>query len=231
MPDLKNSKVSILIWDVNDPIPNFDGIILLWNSFYEDQKLNIHSIPRLVESKSDLYRKEYLSLAYEIGEAKIQNRRVVDWLEIRPGLSFWWMSLLVENNYGKSSEIPNRIKFFALLDFLNPLKIDSIRFFTESRVLAKSIKQYCKTRKIKYKIDKKEVNVSIVHKIRRFLPLFFQSFIFLFHFAIGRWTFFSKKKNTNSSKLVFFSYFLILTETWRNRVFSLRIIGENSSFC
>ncbi|EMJ96559.1 TIGR04326 family surface carbohydrate biosynthesis protein [Leptospira alstonii] len=208
MPDLKNSKVSVLIWDNNEPFPKFDGIILLWNSFYEDANLNIHSLPRLIESKSDLYRKEYLSLAYELGEAKIQNRRIVDWLEIRPGLSFWWMSLLVENNYGKSSEIPNRIKFFALLDFLNPLEIDFLRFFTESLVLAKSVKRYCKTREIKYKVDKKKTNVSIVQKIRRFLPLFFQSFVFLFHFAIVRWIFFPKPKKTSSSKLVFFSYFL-----------------------
>ncbi|TQE83110.1 hypothetical protein [Leptospira noguchii] len=88
--------------DENKSVPNFDGVVILWKSYFEDIESNIYSIPNLVEENSDRYRREYLSLVYEVGESRIKNRRLIDWFEIRPEFSFRWMSLVVENSYGKS---------------------------------------------------------------------------------------------------------------------------------
>ena len=73
-----------------------------------------------VEEDSDALRSSYLSLIYDLGETKINKKRVIDILEICPGFSFWSMSLLVEKcNFATSPQINNIIKLMAFKNWLS----------------------------------------------------------------------------------------------------------------
>lgn len=207
---MSNSKksVSVLILDQDDIVSNFEGITIYWRSYTENIDRNVYSIPNLVEKKSDQYRKEYLSLVHQAGEAKIKNRRLIDWFEIRPDFSFWWMSLIVENNYGKSSDIPNRIKFFALIDLLSQWKIESIELRTENESFAKAIKSFCRIEKIQLNSVDYSSNFLSLKTIRKSFPFWIQAFLFLFRFFFKNWRLSTKGKKLKNVQLIFFSYFL-----------------------
>ena len=119
------NKKLIVVWDSKEKMPMDYGDVAFWQSNDTiDSHTNI-SIPRLVEENSEALRSSYLALIYDLGETKINKKRVIDILEICPGFSFWWMSLLVEKcNYAKSPHINNLIKLMA---FKNWLSTDWVR--------------------------------------------------------------------------------------------------------
>ena len=85
---------TINIWD-SDLIPaTQDCPDVLWRSYIESKNDKIVSIPRLVEKNSVVLKKRYLAWIFDLGETVIRGKRVVDHLEISPGFSFWWMSLI-----------------------------------------------------------------------------------------------------------------------------------------
>ncbi|MCW7462958.1 TIGR04326 family surface carbohydrate biosynthesis protein [Leptospira limi] len=206
-----SNSTTVLIWDQTDPPPKFEGITLLWNEFLEDKNSNLFSIPRLVEQNSDKYREFYLGLAHDLGEFKIKGRMIVDWLEIKPGLSFWWMTLIVENNYGKTLEIPNRIKFFALFDFLENREVNTLKIVTGNKLLYKSVKEYAAEKKVNFKFNFNDSSLakSVFERIYSYFPLFSKVVLFFLHYTLIRWRFlFNSKQKYKPAKYVFINYFL-----------------------
>ena len=106
---------TILIWDaVSGDMPKHD-LLFLWQSYETNNVKNQISIPRLIEEKPEKIKSQYLSLIYDLGEAKLNGKRIIEHLAIRPDFSYWWMSLLSEKcNYAKSLQIDNIIKIMAL---------------------------------------------------------------------------------------------------------------------
>ena len=101
----------LLIWDAVDNLPSVKDDVVFWRSYNTLESETIFSIPKLVEENADKLREKYLALIHDLGESKIKGRRVVDHLEIRPGFSYWWMTLLAEKcNFAKSPQIDNTIK-------------------------------------------------------------------------------------------------------------------------
>ena len=75
------------------------------------EKDNIFSLPQLVDKEKKHLRSKYLELLYDLGEIRIDGKRLVDCLEIRPNFSYWWMTQLSEKcNAIKSPQINNAIK-------------------------------------------------------------------------------------------------------------------------
>ena len=96
---MSNSTNTILIWDSESDPPK-DLLVFHWRRYSESD--NVRSVLKTIESDSDDLRKEYLKFIYDLGELNIKGKRIVDYLEIEPGFSLWWMSLLAEKNYIKS---------------------------------------------------------------------------------------------------------------------------------
>ena len=114
------NKSSLVVFDSKEKTPTDYSDVAFWQSYNPtDNHTNI-SIPRLVEEDSGALRSNYVSLIYDLGETKINKKRVIDILEICPGFSYWWMSLLVEKcNYAKSPQINNIIKLMAFKNWFN----------------------------------------------------------------------------------------------------------------
>ena len=100
---------SVLIWDCEEAPPDGDWITVLWHSFSEGERTT-YSIPSFIEEHSDELKSRFLAWVYELGETLIDGRRLFDHLELRPGFSYWWMTLLAEKSYGKSPCIYDSIR-------------------------------------------------------------------------------------------------------------------------
>ena len=102
---------SLLIWDICKDFPEGYNKIVAWKNLSKDVSNSIISITQLVEDNSEYYKSKYLSLIYELGELRIDGKKVIEHHKIKSGFSYWWSTLLVEKcNISKSPEINNVIK-------------------------------------------------------------------------------------------------------------------------
>jgi surface carbohydrate biosynthesis protein (TIGR04326 family) len=105
---------ALLIWDADGEPPVGDWTTLLWRSYDTKGRKDVISIPQLVEDNAESLRARYLAWIYELGETKVKKKRIVDHLEIRPGFSYWWMTLLAQKcTYASSPNIYHAIRLLA----------------------------------------------------------------------------------------------------------------------
>ena len=93
---LEPQKCSLCVWDdQKTPDTNAD-LTVFWNRSTGNVSENQVSIAQIVEASAEDLRSQFLAWVYDFGHAQIDNNRVVDLLALRPGLSFWWMTSLVQ---------------------------------------------------------------------------------------------------------------------------------------
>ena len=154
----------------------------------------------------------YLSWIYELGQIKISKKKLINHLEIRQDLSYWWMSLLSEGNYAKSPNITTIIKIFALDEWSNRNRVKKIYLYTSNVMLINIIKIWSKNKKIildiklKSNSDKKK---NILRLIYNKLPHTFQAIYWLVKFLVRNWKLRgvgNKKWKNSNGKITFVSY-------------------------
>jgi len=209
------SNRTVLIWDSVEPVPEGEEIKVLWQS-YTVANPDLHvSIPQIVEDHAAELKARYLALIYELGELNIKGSRVVECLEIRPGFSYWWMTLLSEKcNFAKSPQINNIIKFLAFIKWLesnSEINIVLIKIVTDNIELSQAIRLLAINRVVKYEY----VLTSTVFKINFFnkfyydLPYVFQSLLYLIHYIFLNWKLIGvgeKELLESTAKTTFVSY-------------------------
>jgi len=184
---------SLLIWDRNEKLSSEHGDVVLWQSYSigdADTDTEV-SISQLVEDNADHLRSEYLALIYELGEAKISGKRVVEHLEIRPGFSCWWMTLLVEKcNYSKSPQIDNAIKLMAFRDWLATKDFFNITLVSSNSELADAMQLLAVELSIGFEwkqLVQQKTTDSFVKRIFGRLPNTVQALAWLAHHLISTW--------------------------------------------
>jgi len=185
------SNRTVLIWDSADPISDSEDINVLWQNYkvvYPEKEV---SIPKLVEKGADELRSKYLALIYDLGEVKIGKKRTIDYLEIRLGFSYWWMTRLIEKcNYSKSQQINNIIKLMAFEEWSKSKDFTIIKVATNNRELAESIKSLTSQLGLIFnwiKLPSKKPEVKIVRRIYSGLPNIIKAPIWLSYYLIDRW--------------------------------------------
>ena len=130
-------KSDLLVLDTNNQTDNNQYDVIFWNSYINSEANGTFSLPKLVEEDAESLKAEYLKLIYELGEAKNNGKSIIDYLEIRKGFSYWWMTLLTEKcNFAKSPQIDNIIKLMALEQWLQENKYHKLKIVTSNKALA-----------------------------------------------------------------------------------------------
>ena len=146
----------LIILDGATPVQlgTFDRVVL-WRSFTEVGFPDAISIPELVENDSNRLRSRFLGLIYELGELKIDGKRLVDHLELHQGFSYWWMTLIAEKcNWAKSPLITDAIRLFAFDDWAKQkLTIQSVKLASPNRALQESLKNWCWVNNIDFEFE------------------------------------------------------------------------------
>ena len=194
-------------------------IYALWSSSSCDLAAsNIVNIPLLIEEYDVYLRSKYLSFVHEFGETAGHNRlSIVNELTQKNGLSYWWLTLIAEkSNLGKSFEITNIIKFYALEHYLkkNKLQISRVCACTSNKLLRKAIIHWAHLNKFEYfnhRLNKLFIKSSLSYKDAfKMLPQVLQAILYYFHFFYARRSFLFKSSlpfSTNRQHVTFFSYF------------------------
>lgn len=207
------NQTALLVWDADGPPAVGDWTAVLWRSFEDSALPETVSIPSLVEMHDDKLRARYLAWIYELGERRIQGHRVVDNLELRPGFSYWWMTLFAEKcNYAKSPQITDAIRLMAFDDWASDTSFDHVVLASANHPLAECIQSWCVQRGCGF--ERQEIagmteSQSLVKRVYQTIPYSLQALAWLPRYLIDRWPFKNaglKEWQLTDGRVTFFSY-------------------------
>jgi surface carbohydrate biosynthesis protein (TIGR04326 family) len=165
---------TLFVWDADGMPPIGNWIVVLWRSLQADVSLGAVSIPLLVERNSDSLRASYLAWIYELGERKVHGQSLADYLQVRPGFSFWWMSLLAEKcSYSKSPQIADAIRFMALVQWVGGHSPAKVVLVSANRALVKCVRLWCAGLGLAFEwrqMSVKPVKMPWIRRIYELLP-------------------------------------------------------------
>lgn len=187
----ENRLVSMFVWDAEGSPPVGNWTSVLWRSFGESSSPDTVSIPKLVEANADVLRTSYLAWIYELGETCIQRRRLVDHLELRPGFSYWWMTLIAEKcNWAKSPLINDAIRLMAFENWATGRSLGSVVLTSANQSLAECIRLWCARLGVAFewqRMAEEEKRLSLLKRLYKSLPHSLQAWAWLGHYLAHRW--------------------------------------------
>jgi len=205
---------TILIWDSESEPPK-DIFVVNWRG--NSNSDNVYSITKTIEDNSDSLREQYLRHIYDIGNVKVNNKSLIEHLEIERGFSLWWMSLLAEKNYLKSKSIFNCIRLLALRGLFLKFKPKSILLVSADSILPVAIHSLCDSLNISFSLNKKDITSQkwSLKKIRKKIPVLLKAPMFLIYYTFKRWPLRRIKSNywfSGKNSIFIFSYFIHLNK-------------------
>lgn len=182
---------TVLIWDANEPHPSGNYTTVLWRGFSDGTSPSIVSIPHLIEENAETLRARYLAWVYELGELIIQGRRLIDHLQLRPGFSYWWMTLFVEKcNYSKSPHIVDAIRLLAFTEWATGRALGRVTLASANQPLAECVRLWCKKSGVPFEWRRLQNPLATLSWARRLYansPITVQALTFLFRYLVERW--------------------------------------------
>jgi len=206
----KNSRNHLTIIDTANNAKNLQGLVYTWNGYVETE--GIKSLFAYIDRNSDRLRKKFLSWVFDMGEMKVNGERVIDILQIRDGLSYWWLTLFAEKCPWKETAIKDIIRILALEEIIINNHIDQVFLITSDLNLFKTFKNNkCLSGVNFYPSLIKENNKKKGFKNILFdnSPFFLQGLMRLSYFLFFRWSLKKPKREWFSEKesIFFCSYF------------------------
>lgn len=205
-----------LVWDRDEDPPTGKWTTVLWRNFDKKDQQGIISIPRLVEENAEVLRKRYLAWIYELGEQKIKGKSITDHLVLRPGFSYWWMTLLAEKSTFKTPRIFDAVRFLALENVLLKRKPERIIINSSDKAIIETFQSWCKKTGTVFE------NESIVgnekSRLKSLFPFFPYSSLaafYLFRYLWQHWSLkrVKQKRNSGTAKIAFIDCFIYLKKT------------------
>ena len=120
---------SLLLWcsPEHSPLPGY--LTVYWTQYISEQERaegNI-SLPEVIGKDVNYWKPRYLSWIDEVGKRPCGDTTVVDALVIRPGLSYWWMTIPSEFSFSPTSIAYSTLRLWALAQIADALSIQEVR--------------------------------------------------------------------------------------------------------
>ena len=200
----------LYIWDSKSPAPKNNWTTLLWNQNASKEDPNQLAVVDLVENNSEELRARYLAWIYDLGESKINGKRIIDHLSLRPGFSYWWTTSLTQKfNCSGTSQINNSIKALALESFFLEGNIKNVVLNSDNIILADVIRSFCQKKNINFKFHKIKSSQKITHSnlLLKLLPGSITALIYLFRYVFRTLPFYFNSRSNmhkNIGDVIFF---------------------------
>jgi surface carbohydrate biosynthesis protein (TIGR04326 family) len=181
---------TLLVWDAEGQPPQGPWIPVLWRAFKSIGGQDEYSIPDLVEKNADELRKQYLAWIYELGNAPVDGIRLVDRLALRPGFSFWWMTLPAVVSYGESTVVYSAVRLLALEKLARELDAKKIVLASNDKSLIRATRSWCGNTSMDFEakvLRRKSGGDSLVNRLISFLPHRIRAAAFFLQYLVQRW--------------------------------------------
>lgn len=195
---LNDRGTTFLVWDSEGLPPGGDWVPVLWRGFSEGGGALTYSIPRRVEEQADALRARFLAWIYYLGEAQIDGKRLVDHLALRPGFSYWWLTLQVEKCYVKSGRLSDAVKLLAFEDLIADHSASKVILASGDKVLASVFRLWCRRSGQNFewrRLSKLTGRESISRRLYQSLPHGLQAVLYLLRYIYQRWPLRQERKS------------------------------------
>jgi len=176
---MKCSSKTCVVWNSFDTKPGDVACYVYWGL---GNNKNDFSIQEIVEGNSNKYRSKYLSFVHDIGHLKVNEKELLEYLDIGLDTSFWWMTIISEKcNYSKSPYIEDIVKLMAFSDWIQGQDYERYVLVSDNVALSKSMNLLLKSQGKGFQhvraLDKKksENNDKFLFLLKK-MPYIFQSF-------------------------------------------------------
>jgi len=197
-------------------VSTYAGLVYRWSGYAEAD--SVHSLLRYVESHGDRLRRRYMAWVHDCGESRLEGKRLIDHLALEDGLSYWWMTLFVEQSPWKSPAIIDALRLFALEEILVQQRPVTLRLISGNRNLHVVLSGLCQNLGIAYKWQRpplKSRRRLSIRGIYRILPQPVQALISLARHLHRRWPLRRVDKSGwfgGDRSVLYCSYFIHLDE-------------------
>lgn len=178
--------------------------IVLWSDRSFDN--NILSIINYIEENEIDIKKTFCELIDNLNIYKINEKNLIDYLNLENSYSFFWCSDFYEKSFYKNPEIINQLKLIALKKLITEFRPEQVAINIDSTKDIKSIEILCKSLNIKFINNNKVFYLDFNFKYL-YTPFWsiikFLRFIY-FRISLKKINWYKIKKLKN--KKVFFSY-------------------------
>ena len=215
-PIENDERPDFLFWDREGEPPKGKWIPILWRSFVGAKTSVSYSLPAYIEAESDALRSRYLRWVHELGEARIGGKRLLDYLILRPGFSYWWMTVPAMVSSGHDMPIYSAVRLLAFEQIAGELSPKKIILVSGNKTLARILRCWCEKSGLSFewwKSKKLSFSESITRKLYHALPHLMQAMFWLLRYLIDRWPLREKSPKKSSGadqEITFFSYLIHL---------------------
>ena len=181
---------TLTLWDsIADP-PELGDLIYRWDG--HEETASVRSLLRYVEARGDQLRRRYAAWIHDLGESRINGDRLVNHLAFDDGLSYWWMTLLVEQSVWKSPCIVDAIRLLAIEEIILDEKPDKLRLVSGNRRVHRVLRGLCQKKLIAYEWEPPQVKPRRRFNARgiyQAVPPSIRAIISLARYLRARWPF------------------------------------------
>ncbi len=203
---------TLLLWDSEAPPPKGPWRTVLWAGFAKETAEDTLSLPQLVEENAEALRKRYLEWIYELGQTHLGSIRLVDRLQLRPGFSYWWMTLLVEKNYANSKRIYDAFRLMALEDLIDSIQPGRMALASSDRTLATVCRLWCGNvgRSFEWRrLKSQNRELSFTRRFYNGMPHPIRAFVTIMRYLWKRWPL-RQKAEASGTRITFVDYLVHL---------------------
>jgi surface carbohydrate biosynthesis protein (TIGR04326 family) len=213
----------VFVWDAEGLPREGDWTVVLWRSFAEGTFQSAVSIPKLVEENADVLKARYLAWIYDLGEKRVDGKRLVDRLELRPGFSYWWMTAIAQKlNYASSPHITDAINLMAFDTWATDRTVSRVVLASSNQQLAECMQSWCARLGVEFdwrRSPKQAAPISLVRHVYQASPLALQAIAQFVFYLVDRWALRGvglKEWRKTEGQVTFFSYLLNLVPNATN---------------
>lgn len=134
---------SLTVWARHDALPTPAETAVLWDSFLPaDAPQTWISLPTVVQSRRVELRESYHGWLYQVGRSRTGGGSLARRMQIRPGLSYWWLTLPAEFSLEPGSCVYLMMRLMTLDHLATELGATVIHVEAHDRRLARLIRRW-----------------------------------------------------------------------------------------
>ena len=137
---------SLLLWcsPEHSPPPGYLTVYWTQNITKQERAEGNISLPEVISNDANYWKPRYLSWIDEVGKRPCGDTTVVDALIIRPGFSYWWMTIPSEYSFSPTSIAYATLRLWALAQIVDANSIQEVRVAGADRALEEVLRHWSK---------------------------------------------------------------------------------------
>ena len=137
---------NLTVWAHSDLPPLDTENVVLWQAFLPtDSPPTWFSLPEEVHRDKERLRSQYLTWLHDVGVTEEQGRTLVDRMVIRPGLSYWWMTIPADYSLEPNSPAYVATRMMALAPLADRLETTQLNIIGADKPSSQLLKQWARS--------------------------------------------------------------------------------------